>query len=77
MYEPKQTELVEWLTDAGWTVKRTIGLVTKSRHYRSVLSGNELTGAEYLSKIMPREQALPTIAAMYPRCALEIAMVCQ
>ena len=77
VYEPKQTELVEWLTDAGWTVKRTIGLVTKSRHYRSVLSGNELTGAEYLSKIMPREQALPTIAAMYPRCALEIAMVCQ
>jgi len=77
VYEPKEAELREWLHDAGWSVKKVIGLSTKCKHLRSVLSGSALKQAETLLKIMPREQALPTIAALYPECALEVAMVCQ
>jgi len=77
VYEPKMTELHSWLEDAGWSIKKTIGLSTKCRHLKAVLSGESLQKAEMLLKIMPREQALPTIAALYPECALEVALVCQ
>lgn len=77
VYEPKEAELREWLHAAGWSVKKVIGLATKCRHLRAVLSGEALRQAETLLKIMPREQALPTIAALFPESALEIALVCQ
>ena len=77
VYEPKETELVSWLGLANWKVKQKIGLSTGCKHYRAILTGRELAGAEYLYRIMPREQALPTIAAMYPKAALEMAYVCQ
>jgi SAM-dependent methyltransferase len=77
VYEPKESELRDWLKAAGWRIVRRIGLSTGVKHLRATLKGRALEGAEYLLKIMPREQALPAIAALYPDCALEIAYVCQ
>ena len=76
IYEPTRDELAEWLGAAGWKITNTIGLCTGCKTFRSKLTGSQLEHAEYLYKIMPREQALPTIAALYPWVAEEIAMVC-
>jgi 2-polyprenyl-3-methyl-5-hydroxy-6-metoxy-1,4-benzoquinol methylase len=77
VYEPNDDELRAWLKAAGWRVKRRIGLVTKVTAMKERLSSKELRAANYIKKIMPREQALPTIAAMYPACAEEVAYVCE
>ena len=77
VYEPNQAELQGWLSAAGWQIVRMIGLSTGAKHFREKLSGNALAGAEAIYRMMPREQALPTIAALYPAAALEIAFVCQ
>jgi hypothetical protein len=76
VYEPGSLELQRWLTSTGWKVARSIGLSTGSKHFRAVLTGTALAGAERLYQLMPREQALPTIAVMYPMAATEIAFIC-
>lgn len=76
VYEPKDSELKAWLAEAGWQVEQEIGLVTKARVFRERLSGAELDQAEALYAQMPREQALPMIAQLYPQAATEKAYVC-
>ena len=76
VYEPKESELREWLTVAGWRVRKRIGLSTKATHFREVLKGSQIVGAEHLYSVLPREFALPVIAAFYPQSALEVAYVC-
>lgn len=76
VYEPKQSELQEWLNKAGWRPEKITGLITSSKQYRKILSGEELEMAETIYSRMPREQALPTIASLYPACATEIAYEC-
>lgn len=76
VYEPSLSELGTWLSSASWRIVRQIGLSTGANHFREKLTGDSLAGAEAIYSLMPREQALPTIATMYPKCALEIALVC-
>lgn len=76
VYEPTESELTTWLTDAGFGVRRRIGLCTSAKRFRAALSDGALRGAEYLYQNMPREQALPTIAALYPQSATEMAYRC-
>jgi SAM-dependent methyltransferase len=76
VYEPTDSELHRWLRAAGWAIRDRYGLVTKTKHFRAVLPTSGLAVAERLYASMPREQALPTIAALFPTCALEVAYVC-
>lgn len=76
VYEPTESELRTWLGQAGWSVRARYGLVTKTKYYRQALHGQALAVANRLYDAMPREQALPTIAALFPACALEVAFVC-
>lgn len=77
VYEPRRNELLDWLDESGWEVERSIGLSTSCARFRAGLTGKELSGAEYIYSIMPRSQALPTIAALYPRIAAEMAFICR
>ena len=77
VYEPKETEIRDWLKSAGWIVKRRIGLCTKTGVFKKKLNGANLRGAEYINGIQPRAQALCTIAALYPDAATELAYICQ
>ncbi len=76
VYEPTENELKDWLDAAGFAIHRRIGLCTTVTRFRAALTGSALLGANYLYEIMPRQQALPTIAAMYPQCATEIGYLC-
>jgi len=77
VYEPTRSELLEWLSEASWEVESSIGISTKSTHFRKVLRSEALKTAEHLYSVMPRAQALPSIAALYPECATEMAYVCR
>ncbi|MES2341674.1 MAG: methyltransferase domain-containing protein [Pseudomonadota bacterium] len=76
VYEPKESELQAWLKAAGWKVLARHGLCTGSKAYRALLKGAELQEAERIYKMLPREFALPTIAALFPASAQEVAYVC-
>lgn len=76
VYEPTEVELLGWLKEAGWRVKRRIGLSTKTGTFRKRLKGNALNSANYLYDLMPREMALPVIAALHPQAADEVAYIC-
>lgn len=76
VYEPTRSELTEWLGFAGWQIRKGIGLSTKSTKFRQVLTGHDLEQAELMYDAMPRAQALPAIAALFPHCATEMAYVC-
>jgi len=77
IYEPTLDELRMWLHNAGWIIRRQHGLSTGTKHFRRVLDGPDLAEAESVYATLPREFALPTIAALFPRCALEVALECQ
>jgi len=76
VYEPTMGELKQWLAAAGWKIQRQIGLCSKVSSFRKILKGADLRGAEYIMSIMPRQQALPTIGALYIKAADEMALVC-
>jgi hypothetical protein len=77
VYEPSESELRQWLEEAGWTIERRIGLSTKTSKYRVVLQGQDLELAERMYRDMPRLQALPTIATLFPDSATEMSYVCR
>lgn len=76
VYEPSVSELTDWLADAGWRIDGAVGLSTKTRAFRRRLAGESLEAAERVYRTMPREQALPTIANLWPDAATELAFVC-
>lgn len=76
VYEPKETELREWLREAGWQIRRRTGLVTKIQRAKKVLCGARATAFRYVTDAVPRELALVIIATMWPDCATEIAFEC-
>jgi SAM-dependent methyltransferase len=76
VYEPTDAEVRGWLHDAGWSVVRRDGLCTGARHFKSVLQGEALSIARRMYDAMPREFALPAIAATFPECAEEVAYTC-
>lgn len=76
VYEPSIGELTEWLDESGWAINKRIGLCTTVTRYKNTLTGGAVVGANAIMKMMPRAQALPTIAALYPACAGEVALVC-
>ena len=76
VYEPSQVELTGWIEDAGWKVRRIIGISTSLREFRKQLTGQNLQVAESIFRTMPRQQALLTIGALYPECAIEAGFLC-
>ena len=76
IYEPTMAELNTWLDAAGWRVDRQVGLCCKTRTFRQALTGHRLDYAERIYRDMPREQALPTIACLFPQAADEMALIC-
>lgn len=76
VYEPKISELTEWLSDAGWHIGRKVGLVTKPSRINDLLSDKQKKAVDSLKKAMPREQLLPTVACLFPECATEMAFIC-
>lgn len=74
-YEPKLSEVRQWLSAAGWREREVVGLCTVAGSFRAGLRGAELELAERLYRVLPREQALPAIAALFPSCATEVAVV--
>lgn len=77
IYEPSESELDRWLREAGWFVHESWGLVTKVRDIQNRLSGKELREAAKILDGMPRQQALPTIAFLFPETATEKAYLCR
>jgi SAM-dependent methyltransferase len=77
VYEPTHCELDQWLANAGWRVDKRIGLSTGVKAIKSRLTGDDLKRALHVLDVMPREFALPTVAALFPACALEMAFVCR
>lgn len=77
VYEPSEAELTSWLNDADWTITKRIGLSTGVKAIKSRLIGADLSQALHLLEVLPREFALPTVAALFPACALEMAFVCK
>lgn len=76
IYEPKSSELKEWLDAAGWKIEREIGLVTKIGAVKDILILEDLRKAKKILRDMPREMALPVIAHLFPQCATEMAYIC-
>jgi len=76
VYEPSEAELKSWLRTAGWRILRRHGLCTGAKAFRRLLSGADLAQAEEIYRALPREFALPTIAALLPASAQEVAYVC-
>jgi 2-polyprenyl-3-methyl-5-hydroxy-6-metoxy-1,4-benzoquinol methylase len=76
VYEPTEAEIATWLNQAGWRILSRTGLCTGSKTYRRLLSGRDLAEAERIYRMLPREFALPTIAALLPASAQEVAYVC-
>lgn len=76
VYEPTEAEIATWLNQAGWRILSRTGLCTGSKAYRRLLSGKDLEEAERIYRLLPREFALPTIAALLPASAQEVAYVC-
>jgi SAM-dependent methyltransferase len=77
VYEPSRTELYQWLGAAGWEVIKVIGLSTKSTKWKAELQGAEYKIAQHMYNVMPRAQALPAIAALFPEVATEMAYECR
>ena len=77
VYEPKENEIINWLNASGWELLYKVGLCTKTSHFKKLLKGTRLKGAEYIYKVQPRGQALCNIAALYPEVATEVAFVCK
>ncbi len=77
IYEPKESELLRWLTSAGWAIVEEIGLVTKVKEIKARLGGSALEHARMILNHGPREFALVMIAQLYPECATEKAFICQ
>lgn len=75
VYEPKMSEIKKMLRKAGFSIQLTAGLGTKSSYLKKVLKGDKLKEAERILKSQPREQALCTIAVLYPECATEVGIV--
>lgn len=76
IYEPTEAEITKWLSNAGWSINRKIGISTSCTRFREILKDKALAAANTIMKLMPREQALPTIATLYPEAAAEMAFIC-
>lgn len=77
VYEPNMREIRAWLVAGGWTLQEVVGLSTKAAEFRQRLKGPRLEMAERMYRAMPREQALPAIAATFPESATEVAFICE
>ena len=75
--EPTESELMEWLADAGWEAERSKGLLTKATAIKNRLTGADLDRALELRTQLPSEFAFPFIATFFPEAATEKAYLCR
>lgn len=75
VYEPKMSEIKSMLAKAGFRIEWTAGLGSKTSHVKNTLKGADLKEALRILKVQPREQALCTIAVLFPECATEVAVL--
>lgn len=74
VYEPSMAELETWLDAAGWKVTRKIGLLTRSAMWKK--DAEVARAAAYLGQQVPHELLNVVLAALYPRVATEVGLIC-